>query len=114
MDNAGRQAIECSRPGDDDGWGRVVDEVPDLTRRVRRVQRKKDRTGPKACQVERNVVGRLVDLHDDAVADPNAEITQNRRHACRPLIDVAVRERFAAGNPQKGGVEVGVEVFRQR
>ena len=95
----------------DDGGAGVVDEVADLARCVRGVQREKDRPDPKACEVERDVVGGLVDLHHDAVTDNHPEITQNSSHASGTKIDVSIRESWPVGDSQERRIESRREAF---
>ena len=64
--------------------------------------------------------------HHDAIADAHAEPAQRARHACRPGVDVAVRERLAVGHPEEDvvaaigergaqrGVQVGVHGSEHR
>ena len=87
------QRSERSRPADRQRGAGVGEEIFELGERVGGVERQQRGARLQAGEREHDHVGRLVDLHRDAIARLDAEIGQRPRRAARALEQFPVGQR---------------------
>ena len=95
-------------PADHQRRAAVLDEIGQLVDGVAGVERQKDHPGLHAGGIERQRLGRLVDLRRQPVARRDAKIADDMREARRHGKEVRMAQHAAIGEHQEGGVLSGM------
>ena len=92
---------------DHDFGARVGEEIADLMRRIGGVERQKDGAGPNAGEIDKDIRGRFLHLHGDAIARLNAEGGQGMGVTRTGREHLAVGEREAVRRLDKNFLGIG-------